>query len=60
MRRPVTFTPEDTRAIMTLKAHKKELTYQEFNTLRGQILSGNTEGAMKGLRSVLNKRRKKT
>lgn len=58
MRRIATLGPEDTKAIITLKAHKKELTYQQYHTLRGQIFSGNTEGAMKGLQRLLNRRRK--
>lgn len=58
MRGPVILGPEDTKAIITLKAHKKELTYQQYTTLRGQIFSGNTEGAMKGLQRLLNRRRK--
>ena len=54
----VTLNPQDTRAIITLKAHKHDLTYQQYHTLRGQVFSGNTEGAMKGLRKILSRRRK--
>ena len=60
MKKIATLGPQDTQAIITLKAHKKELTYQQYHTLRGQIFSGNTEGAMKGLQRLLNRRRKQT
>ena len=53
-----TLRPEDTRAIITLKSHRKELTWQQYTTLRGQIFTGNTVGAMKGLRKILRKRGK--
>lgn len=54
----VTLRPEDTKAIITLKAHMGKLTFQQYSTLKGQILSGNAEGAMKGLQKILSRRRK--
>jgi hypothetical protein len=41
------------RALAHLKAHREQLTKQQFATLRGQIFSGNADGAMKGLRKIL-------
>lgn len=37
------------RAIATLNSYRRKLTRQQYKTLRGQILNGNDEGAMKGL-----------
>lgn len=41
------------RAIATLKSYKRKLTRQQYKTLRGQILKGNDEGAMKGLHKLI-------
>lgn len=41
------------RALMQLKAARDRLTVQQYKTLRGQVLAGNDEGAMKGLRKIL-------
>jgi len=38
-----------------LKSHRDKLTAQQFRTLKGQVLSGNMDGAMKGLQKILNK-----
>lgn len=43
----------DMKAMMQLKACKDRLTRQQHSTLRGQILAGDSEGAMNGLRKVL-------
>lgn len=43
----------DINALMHLKACRNRLTTQQYKTLRGQILAGDTEGAMKGLRKLL-------
>ena len=37
------------KAMNILKTYKKDLTKQQYSTIKGQILSGNIEGAMKGL-----------
>ena len=42
-----------------LKKYKKYLTKQQYKTLKGQILSGNKDGAMKGLRKIMRKLEKK-
>lgn len=43
----------DTVALGHLRSAKNRLTRQQFKTLRGQILAGDSAGAMKGLRSIL-------
>lgn len=43
----------DMKAMMQLQACKDRLPRQAFRTIRGQILAGDSEGAMKGLRKVL-------
>lgn len=44
-------------AMLELNAHRRELTRQQFKTLKGQILSGDGAGAMKGLCKLIDKRR---
>ena len=46
----------DTGALMILRNTKHRLTKQQFKTLRGQILAGDPDGAMKGLRNILQRR----
>ena len=38
-----------------LKRHKKHLTKQQYRTLKGQILVGDKEAAMKGLKKILKR-----
>lgn len=40
---------------MNLKACKCRLTKQQYKTLKGQILAGDSDGAMKGLKRLLEK-----
>ncbi|HIR57143.1 MAG TPA: hypothetical protein IAA54_05690 [Candidatus Gallacutalibacter pullicola] len=48
---------DDTRkAMLKLKENRERLTRQEVRTLKGQILSGNTAAAMKGLDKILSRR----
>lgn len=42
----------DFNAMKTLKAHKGGLTKQQYRTIKGQILAGDSEGAMKGLKRL--------
>ncbi len=44
----------DVRAAMNLKACRDRLTKQQYKTLKGQILAGDGDGAMKGLRRILS------
>lgn len=39
------------QAMAILKRHKKQLPISTYRTIKGQILSGDIEGAMRGLRS---------
>lgn len=41
------------KALAHLKEHRGQITKQQFATLRGQIFTGNADGAMKGLRKLL-------
>ena len=43
----------DHRALIHLKGAKRSLTAQQYRTLKGQVLAGDAEGAMKGLREIL-------
>lgn len=43
----------DTRALGTLRNYKPQLTRQQFLTLKGQILAGDADGAMRGLKKLL-------
>lgn len=38
-----------------LKANRCRLTPQQYKTIKGQVLAGNTEGAEKGLRKLLKR-----
>ena len=42
--------------LMELKRQHKRLNRHELKTLRGQALSGDVDGAMKGLRAILDRR----
>lgn len=43
----------DKSALLWLKAYRPQLTAQQYKTLRGQVLAGDAEGAMKGLRKLI-------
>ena len=40
-------------ALVRLKGARSHLTAQQYRTLRGQVLAGDPDGAMKGLRKLL-------
>lgn len=46
----------DVKALIQLKATKDRLSKQQYKTLRGQVLAGDPDGAMKGLRKILQRR----
>lgn len=48
----------DFNAMMHVMACKERLTPQQYRTLRGQILAGDPDGAMKGLRRLMRRERK--
>lgn len=45
----------DYRALIRLKAAKNLLTRQQHKTLRGQVLAGDADGAMRGLDKILTR-----
>lgn len=45
----------DVRAVIQLKACRDRLTKQQYKTLKGQVLAGDGDGAMKGLRKILTR-----
>ena len=47
----------DYQALVRLKACRKRLSYEEYRTLRGQIISGDALGAMRGLKKILERKR---
>lgn len=40
-------------ALIRLKGARQHLTAQQYRTLRGQVLAGDPDGAMRGLRKLL-------
>jgi hypothetical protein len=44
--------PINAEALLKLKAYRTMLTEQQYKVLRGQVLAGDTDGAMKGLRKI--------
>lgn len=40
-------------ALIRLKGARRHLTAQQYRTLRGQVLAGDPDGAMRGLRKLL-------
>ena len=40
-------------AFMQLKAARGKLTKQQYRTLKGQIIAGDSDGAMRGLMTIL-------
>lgn len=47
---------EVSAAMMALKQGRKYMTRQQIRTIKGQILSGNIIGAMKGMDTILKRR----
>lgn len=47
--------PINKDALFSLKAYRGRLTPQQYKTLRGQVLSGDDKGAMKGLKKVIKR-----
>lgn len=44
------------RALIRLKAYRHRLNWQQYKTLRGQVLAGDDTGAMKGLERILRRK----
>lgn len=43
-------------AYKLLKIHKSKLTFQQYRTIKGQIRAGDVEGAIRGLKRVLQRK----
>lgn len=43
----------DAGALIQIKGARSRLTWQQYKTLRGQVLSGDPDGALRGLRKIL-------
>jgi hypothetical protein len=43
----------NTDALIQIKAARPHLTFQQYKTLRGQVLAGDADGALRGLRKIL-------
>ena len=50
----------DYKSLMHIKACRNRLTAQQYRTLKGQVLAGDADGAMQGLRTVLSRKKAKT
>lgn len=48
-------TQIDKNSIIALKANRHRMTWQQYKTLRGQVLSGEPDAAMKGLKRILTR-----
>ena len=46
-------TREQKKAFADLKYNKGKLTVQQYRTVKGQLLAGDTAGALKGLQKLL-------
>lgn len=51
--------PIDARALIQIKGARQHLTAQQYRTLKGQVLAGDPDAAMKGLRKIMQKGRQK-
>ncbi len=45
--------PINTQALFLLKKARKWLTPQQYHTLKGQVLAGDSNGALRGLQKLL-------
>lgn len=45
----------DKNALIALKVYQRHLTRQQYATLRGQVLAGEPDAAMRGLQRLLHK-----
>lgn len=44
-----------TAVLKLLKDNRRHLTRQQYKTLRGQVLAGNPEAALKGLKTIFDR-----
>lgn len=43
----------DAKALIQIKGCRDRLTVQQYRTLKGQVLAGDGDGALRGLRKLL-------
>lgn len=55
----MTETTINIQAMRYLKRARPALTLQQFRTIKGQILAGDADGAMRGLERVLREKRER-
>lgn len=55
----MTETTINIQAMRYLKRARPALTLQQFRTIKGQILAGDSDGAMRGLERVLREKRER-
>ena len=48
-------TSETTATLKLIKAHRARLTRQQYSTLKGQVMAGDSDGAMRGLDKILRR-----
>ena len=46
--------PINKQALIQINRARKRLSPQQYKTLRGQLLAGDADGALRGLKKVLN------
>ena len=49
-------TREQKKVMSDLKSNKGSLTAQQYRTVKGQILAGDTAGAVRGMKKLLDRR----
>ncbi len=49
-------TSDQKKAMADLKNNKGRLTVQQYRTIKGQILAGDTVGAERGMKKLLDRR----
>lgn len=49
-------TREQKKVMSDLKSNKGRLTAQQYRTVKGQILAGDTVGAARGMKKLLDRR----
>lgn len=54
----LSYEATETLRALRLLHKQKRLTTQQYKTLKGQVVAGNNEAAMKGLNKLLNRERR--
>lgn len=49
----------DVNAVCRLKAYRRVLTNQQYQTIKGLILAGDPDGAMRGLETILKRKKER-